>query len=1116
MAESSNFRGKVTKYTYTGDSYARITCVEDPLGNKTWTNYDTECRSCLRLRFPVSTVDARGSGPDDEDHMTKNEYDANGNLISVTDPLGSKTTYLYDGSGKLISQTDPTGWVTYYNTDDDSSSTEVKDALGRVISSTDKDGKTTNYQYDIDSHLIKITDPNGAISTNTYDTIGRMEASSDFEGNITRYEYDVMGRTTKTTAPDGGETSYQYDVKGRITKTTYPDESTTETTYDIYGNVKTTTDRAGNVNENFYDRLNRVIKIKDPAGNYTYYDYDENGNRTAVRDPRSSGPDDDTYKISYTYDDNDRLTRTDYPDETYETIGYDEVGNVTSRTDRKGQTTTYAFDNANRLTQITYHDSTYMKYNYDAAGRTINREDPDGSITYCENHSTFRREFKLDSGESLVYDYYWIYDDNGRLSRFMDCTEAVIAKYDEVKYRENVNIIGYSSTAILGQNFKYGEEGAGNRKYRQGTPDSRIRLGKIKCGIDGIQYGSAPGVLVTGYNYDDDGTLASMTDPYGREFSFNSVSGKSRTDYPNNTFTERTFDQYGRLSAIIHKRTNNGAFPDEYGSETTLESFAYDYDDNGNITRITYANGEYTDYTYDSLNRLTKEEKKTASEETIYKIEYKFDDNQAKNGNIHQVTVNNTDTTTFTYDEMNQLTAITHPDSSIETLTYDDNGNLVQTTRNDEITSYEWDCFDRLTKVTLPAKGGGTAGEIMELDYDSDGMLVRQKDVTVPGSGGTESQGTERKYIQNNRYATRELVKNRQGEWEPTATHIIHGTMLASYLNSTSVKPGSDEDMIFYHTDHLNSVRLITDKNGNIVDNPQTDGYGNPIPIKSEIPQNFCYIGKLGIRFAHQINFYNMRARWYRSQFYRFISTDPLRENESNAYSYANNNPTRYIDFTGKEFYEVSFSEVFSLVTQYNNWNVANTVPKEEWRPKSLESDSFFACLIFCESHYERWPKETEWNHFSENRRKVIGLMQLNTISAQQGMIDGLNKVVKEYSVASATGFDVKLNEMEEVISATPSNTKPTSEMNVAGGIYLYYYKGSLEGYGTHVPYRPKIRSCEKCMNKAFSKLGLLIGDTEVNILKWIGLSIWKKDKIDCLIKELKKCAKIIHPDPSW
>ena len=421
------------------------------------------------------------------------------------------------------------------------------------------------------------------------------------------------------------------------------------------------------------DRLNRVIKIKDPAGNYTYYDYDANGNRTAVRDPRSASATDDTYKISYTYDDNDRLTRIDYPDSTYETTVYDAVGNVTEKTDRKGQTTTYTFNNANRLTTITYPDETTTEYTYDAAGRILSVTQPDGSATYTKSLGNVTREYKLDFEGNLVYDYYTQYDDNGRMIKFIDASNATLATlpavFNKVKYNENFNKLGYISNAILGQNFKYGEEGAGNRKYRQQEDqDDRVaKFGTILFGTDPIKYGEEAGpgaVLSTKYNYDDGdsedgsgtGVLKSITDPFGKDYSFQRIENGSRTLYPNNTFTDRTYDQWGRLETIAHKRRN----PSD-GSETVLQSFTYQYDNSGNITKITEANGEYIDYNYDNLNRLTEEHRKTPAGTTIYKIEYLFDDNQAKNGNIHQVVVNDTDTTTFTYNEMNELTGITHP-----------------------------------------------------------------------------------------------------------------------------------------------------------------------------------------------------------------------------------------------------------------------------------------------------------------------------------------------------------------------------------------------------------------------------------------------------------------------
>ena len=303
-----------------------------------------------------------------------------------------------------------------------------------------------------------------------------------------------------------------------------------------------------------------------------------------------------------------------------------------------------------------------------------------------------------------------------------------------------------------------------------------------------------------------------------------------------------------------------------------------------------------------SLNRLLAETRRTpdtAADESasgitmtgkiIYNIEYTFDDNSSKNGNIHRVIYDGKHVTEFTYNEMNELTGITHPDSSTETLIYDDNGNLTQTVNNatGETTTYEWDCFDRLKKVTLPDS------EIIEFTYDSDGMLVRQ-----------ESEGTERKFIQNNRYASHELVKNRNGEWETTANHIIQNRMLSSYIHSNSIEAGNKTNTIFYHTDHLGSVRLITDAYGNPIDSISTDAYGNPLPRSdssgnksAKMLQSFNFIGTHGIRYVEKVKLHNMRARWYGELLMRFLSKDPLYN--SPIYIYANSNPAMFVDTTG-------------------------------------------------------------------------------------------------------------------------------------------------------------------------------------------------------------------------
>jgi YD repeat-containing protein len=54
---------------------------------------------------------------------TQYTYDSNGNLASVTDPLGRITQYKYDSAGHLLSVTSPGGGKTSYQ----------YDALGHVI-----------------------------------------------------------------------------------------------------------------------------------------------------------------------------------------------------------------------------------------------------------------------------------------------------------------------------------------------------------------------------------------------------------------------------------------------------------------------------------------------------------------------------------------------------------------------------------------------------------------------------------------------------------------------------------------------------------------------------------------------------------------------------------------------------------------------------------------------------------------------------------------------------------------------------------------------------------------------------------------------------------------------
>ena len=63
--------------------------------------------------------------------------------------------------------------------------------------------------------------------------------------------------------------------------------------------------------------------------------------------------------------------------------GYDGVGNLLSKTDRKNQTIQYVYDALNRLSSKTYPDTTAVDYIYDLAGKIQQVSDPTGSYSFA-------------------------------------------------------------------------------------------------------------------------------------------------------------------------------------------------------------------------------------------------------------------------------------------------------------------------------------------------------------------------------------------------------------------------------------------------------------------------------------------------------------------------------------------------------------------------------------------------------------------------------------------------------------------------------------------------------------------------------------------------------------
>jgi len=105
----------------------------------------------------------------------------------------------------------------------------------------------------------------------------------------------------------------------------------------------------------------------------------------------------------------------------------------------------------------------------------------------------------------------------------------------------------------------------------------------------------------------------------------------------------------------------------------------------------------------------------------------------------------------------------------------------------------------------------------------------------------------------------------------------------------------------FYHNDHLGSTTLITDEDGNIVEETFYTPFGQNTAGGVE-ESYYLYTNQ----FKDAIGCYDYGARVYCPGWYHFTSADPIIASifdpqGLNHYSYVKNNPYRYVDPDGKK-----------------------------------------------------------------------------------------------------------------------------------------------------------------------------------------------------------------------
>lgn len=403
--------------TYTYDALGRLIAVTDALGYVTTYTYDA--------------VGNRLSKTDANNHTDTYVYDAVNRLISETNAEGNVWLYAYDPEGNLFERIDANGQITTYTFDAihqlvaihyEDTTQDVAyayDANGNLVQISDPTG-TTTLVYDPLDREIQKTDMYGRVTSNEYDAVGNRTSLTYPDGNNVTYIYNDNDWLIIMVDPRNGQTGYSYEDDGQVRTVDKPNNTWESTVYDDAGRLVRvlngtfhhagvitsydyTLDPVGNrlqiieqytqgqIRTNIksytynarYEVLEAVEEYEGPPA-YTVttsYIYDSVGNRLTMTTNRDTGPgpQPDPETISYSYDDANRLLSAGDMGYTYDANG-NRLTKFTSGTPpSQSRLETYEYDVENRMVLYTRervnngHIEQRVYNIYDGLGRRVNK-----------------------------------------------------------------------------------------------------------------------------------------------------------------------------------------------------------------------------------------------------------------------------------------------------------------------------------------------------------------------------------------------------------------------------------------------------------------------------------------------------------------------------------------------------------------------------------------------------------------------------------------------------------------------------------------------------------------------------------------------------------------------
>lgn len=576
------------------------------------------------------------------------QLDIDGDTVVFRAPSGYETEFEHTGDGEYTVDEHPGIDATLERQDDGSFELEWKD---KQVYRFDGNGVWTAHE-DANGNTIRFSYSGGVVSRVT-DTRGRTVDFTYSSGRLASVRDNAGGRTY----------SYGYDNRGRLA-------SSAVTAYGLgrdNTNLRATT-RFG------YDTSDRLVTITDPRGHATQIGYEGNTRKVAsVTRPGGA-----TTTFSYLSDldecadeDGDEAEtetkvdgpRTDVDDVTSHC--FDEHHRQIAAIDAKGHRTTSEYTSNSNVTVLnesgvaggpalgfTWEDDNLTGVELPTGGTAS----MDYDDTQANPHlPTGVRDFATDDDAPPVWSYR--YDDNGNLIEASNATEDVTFRYC---YNGDGTVGRIGQPPLNGLPLDTDTDGSACRGHAQGndtlfTYNNRGELTKV----------DPPGDRGTEtFTYDALSRVQTIVDGRGttRSFTYDALDRVVRIDYEQPKKRNTTSSGSGDVSAMFIP-------PDD--EDSTKVWINYTYDVNGNLTGRSDSNGN-AGFTYDALNRMTREAPEAPSAVTTYSYD--------PAGNVTQIATSDQPAPVrYRYDEVNLVDRVTDQKGRHTTFAYDERGNRTQT-----------------------------------------------------------------------------------------------------------------------------------------------------------------------------------------------------------------------------------------------------------------------------------------------------------------------------------------------------------------------------------------------------------------------------------------------------